>query len=95
MASFKISYFIAKRKKNFTVAEDLILPSAIVIVSELLGENSADLVKSVKLSNDTVKRRIDMIHMDIKEQLVERSKKGKFGSFSLQINESTDIKITR
>ena len=72
LASFKISYFIAKCKKNFTIAEDLILPSTIVIVSELFGENSADSVKIVKLSNDTVKRRIDMIHTDIKEQLVER-----------------------
>ena len=33
-----------------------------------------------------------MIHTDIKEQLVGRFKKGKFGFFSLQIDESTDIK---
>ena len=95
MASFKISYFIAKHKKNFIIAEYLILPSGIVIVSELFEENSAALVKSVKLSNDTVKRRIYMIHTDIMERLVERLKRGKFGFFSLQIDESTDINITR
>ena len=72
MESVKISYFIAKHKKNFTIVDDLILSSAIVILSKLFGENSADLVKSIKLSNDTVKRRIDIIHTDIKEQLVER-----------------------
>uniref|UniRef100_A0A3P9J416 DUF4371 domain-containing protein n=1 Tax=Oryzias latipes TaxID=8090 RepID=A0A3P9J416_ORYLA len=86
-ASYAVSLLVAKAKKTFTIAEDLLLPAAVVLAETMLDQKSADTVKTVPLSNDTVCRRIDIMGTDIIEQVV-----GKLGdSFSLQLDESTDV----
>uniref|UniRef100_A0A8C7ZS04 DUF4371 domain-containing protein n=1 Tax=Oryzias sinensis TaxID=183150 RepID=A0A8C7ZS04_9TELE len=86
-ASYAVSLLVAKAKKPFTIAEDLLLPAAVVLAETMLDKKSADTLKTVPLSNDTVCRRIDTMGTDIMEQVV-----GKLGdSFSLQLDESTDV----
>ncbi|XP_038160542.1 protein FAM200A-like [Cyprinodon tularosa] len=81
-ASYAVSLLVAKAKKPFTIAEDLLLPAAVVLAETMLDKKSADTLKTV-----SVCRRIDHMGTDIVEQVVE-----KLGdSFSLQLDESTDV----
>lgn len=58
MASCRVAYRIAQCKIPHTIAEQLILPAALDMVSVMLDETSAAKLKAVPLSNDTVARRI-------------------------------------
>ncbi|GFS85221.1 zinc finger BED domain-containing protein 5 [Trichonephila clavipes] len=70
-----------------TIAEELILPVAIEIVETMFGDNFAKELQSVRLSNDTVSRRIDDIAEDVEQQFF-----GKLRDklFSIQLDEATD-----
>lgn len=74
LASFKVAHRIAKCKKPYTVGETLILSAAVDIVSTISGDNLAQQLKSIPLSNDTVSRILD-ISEDLNEQLFEKIKK--------------------
>ncbi len=56
MASFKVAYRIAQCKKPHTTAKQLILPTALDMVSIMLDETSAAKLKAIPLANDTVTR---------------------------------------
>lgn len=88
-ASFDVALRIAKAKKPHTIAEELILPSAIDIVTAVCGEKFVSKVRSVPLSNDTISRRISVMSCDVREQLVEFVKVSQ--KFALQLDESTDV----
>ena len=79
-ASYEVAYLNAQAKKPHTIGETLIKPAAVDI--------SARDLESVPLSNGTIARRITDMAQDIKCQLVDRVKKGKY---ALQLDESTDI----
>lgn len=83
-ASYVPSLLVAKAKKPFTIAEELLLPAAAVLAETI---NTAEKLKTVPLSNDSVCRRVDKMGEDIVEQVVGKLS----GSFSLQLDESTDI----
>ncbi|GFU56842.1 SCAN domain-containing protein 3 [Trichonephila clavipes] len=87
LTSYKVSYKIARCKKPHTIAEELILPTAIEIVETMFGDNFAKELQSIPLSNDTVSRRIDDIAEDVEQQLF-----GKLRDklFSIQLDEATD-----
>uniref|UniRef100_A0A8C6SPZ2 Uncharacterized protein n=1 Tax=Neogobius melanostomus TaxID=47308 RepID=A0A8C6SPZ2_9GOBI len=91
--ALKASYLVAKRvaqsKKPFTIAEDLILPAAVDMCRELVGETAAKKLLTIPLSNDTVSHRIVDMATDIRQQLIERIKSSPF--YSLQLDESTDV----
>ena len=87
LASYKVAYQIALRKKPHTIAEELILPAALDMVSIMLDDASAAKLKTVPLSNDTVARRIHDIADDLQEQLVDKLKDKRF---ALQFDEATD-----
>jgi predicted CoA-binding protein len=70
--SYEMSILIAKAGKPHTIAEELILPAAKAMVSAVVGEKAAKVLNFVALSNDTVKKRIDKISDNVKEQLIER-----------------------
>ncbi|GFU68243.1 SCAN domain-containing protein 3 [Trichonephila clavipes] len=74
-------------KKPHTIAEELILPTAIEIVETMFGDNFAKELQSIPLSNDIVSRRIDDIAEDVEQQLF-----GKLRDklFSIQLDEATD-----
>uniref|UniRef100_H2XQP6 HAT C-terminal dimerisation domain-containing protein n=1 Tax=Ciona intestinalis TaxID=7719 RepID=H2XQP6_CIOIN len=59
-ASYEVSLLVAQNLKAHTIAETLILPAAKVLVRQLIGEKDVAKLESVSLSNDTVKRRINV-----------------------------------
>ena len=76
---------IAKVGKPHMIAERLVKPAKLICAEELLGEQAANILQKIPLSNDTVKRTQDEIAENLEEQLVEKLKVLKF---SLQIDET-------
>uniref|UniRef100_A0A673KXC9 HAT C-terminal dimerisation domain-containing protein n=1 Tax=Sinocyclocheilus rhinocerous TaxID=307959 RepID=A0A673KXC9_9TELE len=92
-ASYMVAAHVARSKKAFTIAKELILPSAVDRCRELLGDAAATKIQSIPLSDDTVARRNVDMSDDIECQLVERIKASPY--FAIQLDESTDIsKVT-
>ena len=89
-ASYEVSLLVAQNKKAHVIAESLILPAAKILVRNLIGEESVAKLDSVSLSNNTVKRRIEEMSVDITDQVVAGVRDSKFG-FALQLDESTDV----
>lgn len=87
IASYKVSYKIARCKKPHTVGEELILPAAIEIVETMFGDNFSKQLQSIPLSNDTVARRIGDIAEDVQCQLFSKLRDK---LFSIQLDEATD-----
>jgi zinc finger BED domain-containing protein 5/7/8/9 len=87
LASYRVSYLIAKAKKPHTIGENLILPAAIEIVKTMFGDTQAQQLKNIPLSDNTVERRISDMSQDINSQLNEKIKHTKF---ALQVDEATD-----
>ncbi|XP_026481385.1 zinc finger BED domain-containing protein 5-like [Ctenocephalides felis] len=88
LASYKVSYRIAKCKKPHSIGETLVLPAAIDIIAMMFGESYADQIKSIPLADNTVERRISDISDDLCDQLIEKIK---LSSFALQVDETTDV----
>ncbi|XP_066473215.1 uncharacterized protein [Tiliqua scincoides] len=86
LSSYKMAYHIAQCKKPHTIAEELILPAAVDMVTSMLGEEAGKQLLKVPLSNNTISRRIDDMAEDINDQLI-CSLKGK--EFALQLGEAT------
>ena len=57
-ASFEVSQLIAKTEKPHTIAKELILPAAKIMVSALINEKAANDLSLIPLSNDTVKKTV-------------------------------------
>ena len=72
LASFELVYRIAKCKKPHAIAEELVLPATLDLVSTMIGESVAQKLKALSLSNNTNCRRIDKISDDISDQLVAK-----------------------
>ena len=77
---------IAEMGKPHTIAERLVKPAKLIYAKELLGEQAANILQKIPLSNDTVKKREDEMAENLEEQLVEKLKVLKF---LLQIDETT------
>ena len=90
-ASYVVSNLIAKAGKPHTIGEELILPAAKQLVTIMCGKKIASELDVVPLSNDTVSLRISDMANDVQQTLVHRVKNSKF--YSLQLDESTDMKI--
>ena len=73
-------------KKPHTIAEELVLPAALDLVSTMIGESVAQKLKVVPLSNNTIRRRTEKISDDINDQLIAKMRGN---GFSLQLDEST------
>uniref|UniRef100_A0A665UD10 HAT C-terminal dimerisation domain-containing protein n=1 Tax=Echeneis naucrates TaxID=173247 RepID=A0A665UD10_ECHNA len=65
-----------------------VLPAAVDMCREMIGEAAAKKLLTIPLSNDTVSHRIADMASDIQQQLIERVKSSPFSS--LQLDESTD-----
>ncbi|KAL4132622.1 hypothetical protein QTP88_009744 [Uroleucon formosanum] len=87
LASYKLAFRIAQSKKPHTIAEELILPSAIDMVSTMIGESTANQLKNVPLSNNTISRRIHDISDNINEQFINKLRNK---NFAIQLDEATD-----
>lgn len=88
LASYKVSYRIASCKKAHNIAETLVLPAAIDMVEIMLGEQSANKLRSIPLADNTVGRRISDISDDLCDQLTDVLK---YSHFGLQVDEATDV----
>ncbi|KAL4148669.1 hypothetical protein QTP88_002841 [Uroleucon formosanum] len=87
LASYKVAFRIAQCKKPHTIAEELILPSAIDMVSTLIGESVANQLKNIPMSNNTISRRIQDISDNINDQLIDKLRNK---NFAIQLDEATD-----
>lgn len=58
-ALYAVSLLLAKAKKLFSLAEELIIPAAAVLTETMVDKTSADKIKTVPLSTDTISPRID------------------------------------
>jgi zinc finger BED domain-containing protein 5/7/8/9 len=87
-ASYMVSYRIAQKGEAHTIAETLIKPCVIDIVTCMLDDKSAKHLSIIPLSNNTVARRIEDLASNVSETLVSRIK---YTKFALQMDESTDI----
>ncbi|XP_050528042.1 zinc finger BED domain-containing protein 5-like [Daktulosphaira vitifoliae] len=88
IASYMVSYRIAQKGEAHTIAETLIKPCVIDIVTCMLDDKSAKHLSIIPLSNNTVARRIEDLASYVTETLVSRIK---YTKFALQMDESTDI----
>ena len=61
-----------------------------MLLKNVLGEEAAAKLKSVLLSNNTVKKRIEEESVDIADQVISGVKDSKYG-FPIQLDESTDV----
>ncbi|XP_023813414.1 SCAN domain-containing protein 3-like [Oryzias latipes] len=62
--ALKASYLVARRvaqsKKAFTIAEELVLPAAVDMCREMIGEAAAKKLKTIPLSNDILDESTDV-----------------------------------
>ena len=84
LASYKISYLIAKCGKPHTIAENLIIPAVKEIMSTMFA-NPVDIISNIPLSNISVSRRINDMTDELAGALVAELK---FTKFAFQIDES-------
>ena len=75
-------------KKPHTIGKILLKPCMMKVVNLVLGEASAKKMQQVSLSNNTIQRRISIMSMDVKEQVLTEFKASPL--FSFQYDESTD-----
>ncbi|XP_033935880.1 zinc finger BED domain-containing protein 5-like [Pseudochaenichthys georgianus] len=87
-ASFECALLIAKAKKPHNIGEQLIKPACIKMVEKLCGPQVAEKLKTVPLSNNTVKDRIDKMASNCELQLLEKLGKG---PFAIQLDETTTV----
>ena len=90
-ASYMAALRIAKEKKAHTIAENLVLHCCKDIVHCIFGGSAEKKLDSVPLSNDTIKRRITDMADDVEQQVVAEIRGSPLNSFSIQLDESTDV----
>lgn len=88
-ASHRISYHIAKRGKNHTIAEDLIAPCIKDAVQCMFGQDYVRKINTIPFPNNTVSRRIKDMSDNIEETVIQKLKNSQF--CSIQVDESTDV----
>lgn len=73
------------------IVKKLVLPCA-KKMARLVGEDAAQKLNDVSVSNDTVLRRINEISQNISEQVVNEIKKSPM--FAIQLDESSDVSLS-
>lgn len=72
-ASKQVALRIAKCKKTYTIAEDLILPAATDMCKTMFGNDEyAKKLMTIPLSDTTIARRVSEMASDVREQLIEK-----------------------
>ena len=76
--SYERAQIIAKTASGHTVAENVIGLFVLILMKTMLQQVSANVLKALPLSNDSIQRRIDKMSSDVESKLVEKSKTIKF-----------------
>ena len=76
--------------KALAIGESLVMPAVKILVKNVIGVEAAAKLKTVSLSNDTDKNRIEETPIDIADQVISSVKDSKY-EFSMQLDESMDI----
>ena len=80
-------FYIAKAGKPHSIGENLLIPVVHEVLKTVVHHsNPSQITRSIPLSNDSVRRRIDEMAVDVEETLCDILKNT---AFSLQIDEST------
>ena len=90
-ASNETAFAIAKQTKPNSIGETLVKPCVITMVKLVLGENCTKKIEQISLSDDTVKRRIAHMSLDVKQQVINEIKSSPF--FAFQVDKSTDVAL--
>ena len=88
-ASYVIALHVAKAKKPYTIAENLLKPCMLESVKLMLGEKASQTMQQIPLSNDTIKSRINEMSDNIQSKVIAKTNSSPV--FSLQLDESTDV----
>ena len=86
-ASYKVAYVLATKGKPFT--DGSIIKECIVEAAGEVCPEKVNLFKMISLGSNTVARRIEDLGGDIIRQIKEKTKR--FCSYSLALDESTDV----
>ncbi|XP_032249925.1 protein FAM200A [Phoca vitulina] len=89
LSSYLVAYRVAKEKMAHTAAEKIILPACMDMVRTVFDDKSADKLKTIPLSDNTISRRICTIAKHLEAMLTARLQSGI--DFAIQLDESTDI----
>ena len=76
------------KKKRAVESMSLIKPSVLLAGEVVLSKDKANKLSQISLLDDTVKGRIDELFQNIKDQLLDPTKKSPF--FAVQCDETTD-----
>ena len=89
-ACYEIALLVAKNKKPHTIAEELIMPEAKMLVKHVIGDEAVSKLNSFSISNNIIQRRITEMSSDINKQVITKEQGSKYG-FAIQLDESTDV----
>ncbi|XP_063312646.1 zinc finger BED domain-containing protein 5-like [Pelobates fuscus] len=84
-AAYRISHLIAKSGKSHNTGETLIIPSIKEFISTVMHQDIPEVLKTLPLSDNTVKRRIDEMAANVENKLIGILQNSKF---SIQLDES-------
>ena len=87
LASYKVSHRIVRARKPHTIAENLLLPAVIGMVTAFGAKDVAKQMQTIPLSNSSISRKIQYISDDLHQQL-KSNMTGKL--FVLQVDEATE-----
>ncbi|XP_055266227.1 protein FAM200A [Moschus berezovskii] len=88
LSSYLVAYRVAKEKMAHTAAEKIILPACMDMVCTIFDDKSADKLRTIPLSDNTISRRICTIAKHLEAMLMTRLQSGI--DFAIQLDESTD-----
>ena len=89
-ASYEVAFLCMREKGSYSVPESLIKPCTIRMVELVLGNEAANKIMEVPLSNDVIAGRVADMSCNILDQVVQEIKDSPI-RISLQLDESTDI----
>ena len=88
LTSYRLSHYILKTKKPFTLGEEVIKPTLQIVAEQLLDKETVRKFQNIPFSDTTVSRRGFHMAEDLLEQLL--CKIGKVPCYGLQLDESTN-----
>ena len=88
LAAYKVAHRIVRARKPHTIAENLLLPAAIDMVTAFGAKDVAKQMQTIPLSNSSISRKIQDISDDLHQQL-KSSMTGKL--FALQVDVSDGL----